>query len=65
MPSFPVANGFVYYLWRPNLADEADNHLVELGVPLAQISLFHATCEIFAQVNCISLNFAQFPQSNF
>ncbi|MBK7687219.1 MAG: putative toxin-antitoxin system toxin component, PIN family [Rhodocyclaceae bacterium] len=22
----------VYYLWRPNLADEADNHLVELGV---------------------------------
>lgn len=22
----------VYYLWRPNLADEGDNHLVELGV---------------------------------
>lgn len=22
----------VYYLWRPNLPDEADNHLVELGV---------------------------------
>jgi putative PIN family toxin of toxin-antitoxin system len=22
----------VYYLWRPNLADEADNHLVELAV---------------------------------
>lgn len=22
----------VYYAWRPNLPDEADNHLVELGV---------------------------------
>lgn len=22
----------VYYLWRPNLRDEADNHLVELAV---------------------------------
>lgn len=22
----------VYYLWRPNLQDEADNHLVELAV---------------------------------
>lgn len=22
----------MYYLWRPNLRDEADNHLVELAV---------------------------------
>ncbi len=22
----------VYYAWRPNLPDEADNHLIELGV---------------------------------
>ncbi len=22
----------VYYLWRPNLPDEADNHLIELGL---------------------------------
>ncbi len=22
----------VYYLWRPNLSDEADNHLIELAV---------------------------------
>ena len=22
----------VYYLWRPNLRDEADNHLIELAV---------------------------------
>ena len=22
----------VYYLWRPNLADESDNHLIELAV---------------------------------
>ena len=22
----------VYYLWRPNLPDEADNHLVELAI---------------------------------
>jgi predicted nucleic acid-binding protein len=22
----------VYYLWRPNLRDEGDNHLVELAV---------------------------------
>ena len=36
-----------------------------LAWPLAQISSFHATCEIFAQVNCISRNFEQFPLSNF
>jgi putative PIN family toxin of toxin-antitoxin system len=24
--------GNVYYLWRPNLRDEADNHLVELAI---------------------------------
>jgi predicted nucleic acid-binding protein len=23
---------YVYYLWRPNLPDEADNHLIELAV---------------------------------
>jgi len=22
----------IYFLWRPNLRDEADNHLVELAV---------------------------------
>jgi predicted nucleic acid-binding protein len=22
----------VYYLWRPNLPDEADNHLIELAL---------------------------------
>jgi predicted nucleic acid-binding protein len=22
----------IYYLWRPNLKDEADNHLIELAV---------------------------------
>ncbi|NCS04788.1 MAG: PIN domain-containing protein [Microcystis aeruginosa G13-07] len=22
----------IYYLWRPNLKDEADNHLVELAI---------------------------------
>ena len=22
----------VYFLWRPNLADEADNHLIELAI---------------------------------
>ena len=22
----------IYYLWRPNLPDEADNHLVELAI---------------------------------
>lgn len=22
----------IYYLWRPNLRDEADNHLVELAI---------------------------------
>ncbi len=37
---FEVFDGFlkvcrwveVFYAWRPNLADEADNHLIELGV---------------------------------
>ena len=23
---------FIYYTWRPNLQDEADNHLIELAV---------------------------------
>jgi predicted nucleic acid-binding protein len=23
---------FIYYTWRPNLKDEADNHLIELAV---------------------------------
>jgi predicted nucleic acid-binding protein len=23
---------YIYYLWRPNLKDEADNHLVELAI---------------------------------
>jgi len=23
---------FIYYLWRPNLKDEADNHLIELAL---------------------------------
>ncbi len=22
----------IYYLWRPNLPDEADNHLIELAI---------------------------------
>ena len=22
----------IYYLWRPNLKDEADNHLIELAI---------------------------------
>ena len=29
----------VYYLWRPNLPDEADNHLIELAV--AEIIVTH------------------------
>jgi putative PIN family toxin of toxin-antitoxin system len=29
----------VYYLWRPNLSDEADNHLVELAVAGAAQSI--------------------------
>nr|WP_228025325.1 PIN domain-containing protein [cf. Phormidesmis sp. LEGE 11477] len=23
---------FIYYTWRPNLKDEADNHLIELAI---------------------------------
>lgn len=23
---------YIYYLWRPNLIDEADNHLIELAI---------------------------------
>jgi predicted nucleic acid-binding protein len=23
---------YIYYLWKPNLKDEADNHLIELAV---------------------------------
>ena len=34
----------VYYLWRPNLPDEADNHLVELAVAgNAEVLVTHNT----------------------
>ena len=33
---------YIYYLWRPNLKDEADNHLIELAVASnAQIIATH------------------------
>ena len=32
MRCWPRSSVAVYYLWRPNLPDEADNHLVELAV---------------------------------
>jgi putative PIN family toxin of toxin-antitoxin system len=33
---------YIYYLWRPNLKDEADNHLIELAVAgNAQIIVTH------------------------
>lgn len=46
----------VYYLWRPNLIDEADNHLIELAVA--------ANAQIIATRNLKDLSQAQlkFPQ---
>ncbi len=39
----------VYYLWRPNLRDEADNHLVELAVAGAAKALITANVRDFTQ----------------
>ncbi|WP_289500777.1 PIN domain-containing protein [Gloeocapsopsis sp. IPPAS B-1203] len=34
----------IYYLWRPNLIDEADNHLIELAIAgNARIIVTHNT----------------------
>jgi len=33
------------YLWRPNLKDEADNHLVELAIAANANTLLLITCQ--------------------
>jgi len=43
----------VFFLWRPNLPDEGDNHLVELAVAGAAEKLILATCN---KANCGSRN---------
>ena len=37
----------VYFLWRPNLPDEADNHLIELALAgAAQTIVTHNLCDL-------------------
>ena len=45
----------VYYLWRPNLRDEADNHLVELAVAGA------AYCVVTANLRDLRVMDLRFP----
>ena len=46
----------IYYLWRPNLRDEGDNHLVELAVGGGASALITANKKDFAQAELL------FPQ---
>ena len=39
----------IYYLWRPNLRDEADNHVVELGVAGGAQAIITANVRDFAR----------------
>lgn len=46
----------IYYLWRPNLRDEADNHLIELAVGGGASTLITANKRDFARAELL------FPQ---
>jgi putative PIN family toxin of toxin-antitoxin system len=46
----------IYYLWRPNLRDEGDNHLIELAVGGGASTLITANKKDFAQAELL------FPQ---
>ena len=46
----------VYYLWRPNLPDEADNHLVELAVAGA------ADCVVTRNLRDLRVMELRFPE---
>lgn len=46
----------IYYLWRPNLRDEGDNHLIELAVGGGASALITANKRDFAQAELL------FPQ---
>jgi putative PIN family toxin of toxin-antitoxin system len=38
----------IYYLWRPNLRDEADNHLVELAIGGGAVAIITSNKKDFA-----------------
>ena len=40
----------IYYLWRPNLPDEADNHLVELAIAGGAKNIVTYNTRDFAQI---------------
>ncbi|MGV1790179.1 putative toxin-antitoxin system toxin component, PIN family [Rhizobium sp. A37_96] len=43
----------IYYLWRPNLRDEGDNHLIELAVGGGASALITANKKDFAQAELL------------
>lgn len=43
----------IYYLWRPNLKDEADNHLVELAIGGGAVALITASKKDFRQAELL------------
>ena len=46
----------IYYLWRPNLQDEADNHLVELAVAGGAEAIITANKRDFARAELLFPN---------
>jgi len=43
----------IYYLWRPNLADEADNHVLELAVAAGAAAIITANKRDFARADLL------------
>ena len=52
----------IYYLWRPNLRDEADNHLIELAIRRQCRGNCHPECKRFPAARThLSPAFYSFP----
>ena len=43
----------IYYLWRPNLPDEGDNHLIELAVAANAEAIITANTKDFARADLV------------
>ncbi len=55
----------IYYGWRPNVADEADNHLFELAVAAGAAVIVSRNIKDFAWASCAFPTFRCKPQSIF
>ena len=43
----------IYYLWRPNLPDEGDNHLIELAIAANAEAIITANTKDFARADLV------------